>query len=232
MSWDRVQRTMRDMEDRLDSAQTEEQCIAIGALARDLLVSLGQAVYDRETHRTKDAEGTEIGNADARRMLNAYIDSTLTGEANAEFRAQVKTTVTVANTLTHKRTATPLHARLCVVATENLIRIVEVVAGRRRDDEEWVGVEVDGRYFVWDGPRLHALEDRRPVPAPRSAEDAVRRVGMIPSYGEYSRLRGHLAKGRLQVFETDRRHTWRKELVYAADGRQVLLVRPARPGEG
>jgi hypothetical protein len=105
MSWERVQRTMKDMEERQRAARTEDQCIAVGALARDLLISLGQAVYDPAPHGAREAAGVEIGNADAKRMLDAYIDAALPGKPNAEFRAQAKSTVTAATALSHKRTS-------------------------------------------------------------------------------------------------------------------------------
>lgn len=90
----------------------------------------------------------------------------------------------------------------------------------------WRGVEVRGRYFAWDGLPLHSLKDWPPVPAPEFAIDAIRQLGHTPSFGRREKLREHLAKGMLQVFETDRR-SWRKELLYDADGSQVLLVREA-----
>ena len=55
-------------------------------------------------------------------------------------------------------------------------------------------------------------------------DDALRHVGMTPSYGERDRLNQHLAKGGHQVFETDKRQ-WRRELLYKGDGRAVLLVK-------
>ena len=40
-------------------------------------------------------------------------------------------------------------------------------------------------------------------------------------------LNHHVAKGWHQLFETDRR-TWRRELLYMGDGRQILLVKMER----
>lgn len=90
--------------------------------------------------------------------------------------------------------------------------------------EGWKGVDAQGRYFAWDGPNLHSLSDRSPIPAPQIAIDAISETGATPSFGRQDKLRDHLAKGAMQVYETDR-STWRRELLYGGDGSQVLLVR-------
>ena len=89
MSWDRVQRTFREMDDRLRAAETEEQCQAVGGLAREVLISLAQAVYDRDLHGVIE-NGTVPSDTDARRMLEAYIERELQGGANEETRRFAK----------------------------------------------------------------------------------------------------------------------------------------------
>ena len=59
---------------------------------------------------------------------------------------------------------------------------------------------------------------------PQIAIDAIRALGATPSFGSQNKLRDHLAQGSMQVYETDRA-TWRRELLYASDGSQILLVR-------
>ena len=223
MAWERVHRGMREMELQLRGAKTEEQCQAIGNLGRDVAISLAQAVYEPEVHGANDRQGTPIGRDDAKRMLDAYLDVAMPGSGNAEFRAFAKAAIQQATALSHKRTASPQQANLAVIAMDSVIRIVEVLSGRQRADEEWAYVEVEGRFFAWDGP-IHRLEERRPVPAPQSVEQALRNAGMTPSYGLKSRLNEHFAKGAFQVFETDRRG-WAKELLYRDDGTSVLLAR-------
>ena len=132
-------------------------------------------------------------------MLDAHIDARMPDTGNAEFRNFAKSAVQQATALSPKRTATPEHAHLAVIAMDSLIRVVEALAGRHRSDAEWAYVEVDGRCIAWDGP-LHRLEERRPVPALKSMEDALRAAGMTPAYGERSRLREHIAKGSFQVY--------------------------------
>jgi hypothetical protein len=89
----------------------------------------------------------------------------------------------------------------------------------------WSGVTVGNRYFAWDGPTIHELSDRPGVPAPPELPEAVRGEQMVPSFGLRSKLAHHFGRGRLQVFETDRKG-WRREVIYAADPDQVLLVHP------
>src|ERR1035437_2275183 len=69
--WERVDRTVGEMRNRLAAAENEEQFQAVGLLCRDGLVSLAQAVYVRSKHPPLD--GTEPSSTDANRMLEAYI---------------------------------------------------------------------------------------------------------------------------------------------------------------
>jgi hypothetical protein len=93
MSWERVERGMRGMEDRQREAKTEEECQAVGNLGRDVAISLGQAVYDPVKHGAKDADGKDIGKDDAKRMLDAYIHTMLPGSGNKEVRDSAKSAV-------------------------------------------------------------------------------------------------------------------------------------------
>jgi hypothetical protein len=214
------------MDERLRTADTEEQFQTVGALAREVLIWLAQTVYDRELHGVLE-DGKDPSDTDARRMLEAYIERELKGGTNEETRRFAKAAIALAPAVAHKRTATRREATLCAVATETMIQVVEVLANVSRTDDEWVGVEVDGRYIAWEGPNLHALLDRPPLGATQAMEAAIRAVGMTPSYGRRDRLHHHLAQGAHQVYETDRR-SWRKELLYRDDGRAVLLVTPGR----
>lgn len=86
----------------------------------------------------------------------------------------------------------------------------------------WEGLIHDGRYFAWEGPNLHGLDDRNAEPTPAGLEDALRAAGYEPTYGLPNKLEGAFAKGRKRVFETDRKN-WRR-LVMGVGGEQVLLV--------
>jgi hypothetical protein len=90
--------------------------------------------------------------------------------------------------------------------------------------DAWSGVAVGNRYFAWDGPTLFSVDDRPPVPTPPGLIEAIKAAGLEPSYGVPHKLEAALGRGRLQVFETDRK-SWRRE-VRGVRGEQVLLVRP------
>jgi TIR domain len=91
-------------------------------------------------------------------------------------------------------------------------------------DAEWEGILINDRYFAWAGPYLYSVQDRRSTPEPPELIHALRERGFVPSFGNRARLKNYLAKGRRQVFETDR-SSWRREVVNSVD--QVLLIRDA-----
>ena len=224
MSWDRTERTLTELHERLTAAQTPEQCQAIGQLARDTLISLAQSVFRVEPHwrSNKPVPSPTV----SKRQLEAYVDVELAGGSKEEARAFLRAAVQLGDALTHKRTATPKDAKLCSIATDAVVRFVATLEGHdlRDSNVAWEGVEVRGRYFAWDGPTLHALVDRAAIPAPLEAIDGIRGAGHKPVFGTRDKLYKHQATGAKQVFETDRA-SWRRELLQAADG-QILLVRP------
>jgi hypothetical protein len=123
--WDRINRTIIEIKKREQQAQNEEQFQAIGMLCRELIITLSQTVYNSETHLSID--GTEISKTDAKRMLDAYIAVVFPGNESEELRSYAKTTNRLANTLTHKRTATKKEMMLCVSATLALINFIGVL---------------------------------------------------------------------------------------------------------
>ncbi len=127
--WQRVDRTVGELRDRLASARNEEQFQAVGLLGRDALISLAQAVYVREHHPPLD--NVEPSNTDGKRMLEAYFAVELGGGANEEARKHARSALDFANAVQHRRTATFRDAALCVEATTAVINIIAIVAGRR-----------------------------------------------------------------------------------------------------
>ena len=226
MAWDRVTRAVDSMNHRLLSGDTEEDFQAVGLLGREALISLAQAVYRPDHHPSLD--GVSPSQTDAKRMLEAFVAAVLPGSGNEEARRLVRSAVALAESLQHRRSARRNDAELAVAGVESAVRIVGVLSGQVSIAREpWHGVELENRYFAWSGPVLHSLEDRPPVPTPAALIDALRAVGMTPSYGIRDRLNHHLAQGGHQLFETDRR-TWRRELLNSGDGRQILLVKAER----
>jgi hypothetical protein len=224
MSWDRTERTLRDFRQRLATAETPEQCQAIGQLARDSLISLAQAVFRPDVH-WRSAEPVP-SSTDSKRQLEAYLAIAFAGGAQDEARSYARTSIQFADALTHKRTATPKDAKLAALAADSLIQLIALSEGHELADSEieWQGVTTRNRYFAWDGPTLHGLPDRSAIPAPLEAIEALRAAGHKPLFGTRAKIHQHQSTGAFQVFETDR-ISWRRELLQAPDG-QVLLVRP------
>src|SRR5207244_4418552 len=111
--------------------------------------------------------------------------------SNEDIRRFAKSVVALAPAVAHKRTATPREAKLCAVATESMVRMVEVLADRPRAEGAWRGVNVGDRFFAWEGERLHLLPDWPPRAAPVGLEHALREAHMNPSYGNRDRLPQH-----------------------------------------
>lgn len=127
--WERVDRNVGGLRDRLASSTTEEQFQAVGLLCREALISLAQAVYVLERHPTLD--GVAASATDGKRMLEAYIAVELGGGAHDEARKHARSALDLAVNLQHKRTAAFRDAAMCVEATTAVINIVAIVSGRR-----------------------------------------------------------------------------------------------------
>ena len=127
--WPKVDRRRQEIRMQLDAAQSEEQFQAIGLLCREVLISLAQAVFDPDRHKT--ADGIEPSETDAARMLEAFFTSELSGGANEQSRSYAKAALKLSIALQHKRTADWRMAALCVEATYSVVNITALLAGRR-----------------------------------------------------------------------------------------------------
>jgi hypothetical protein len=127
--WQRVDRTASELRKRLPLAENEEQFQAVGLLCRELLISLGQAVFSPNEHPTLD--GISASQTDAKRMLEAYIAASLAGSANEYVRKHARAAIDLALHLQHKRTATFRDAALCVEATISATNLIAIISGRR-----------------------------------------------------------------------------------------------------
>ncbi|OWO94810.1 hypothetical protein B5E41_10305 [Rhizobium esperanzae] len=128
--WERVDRSLCKAKAQLLTASTEEELQTIGLLGREVLISLGQAVYDRDVHGETDEDGKRIGSTDARRQLFAWLHHQMAGADNKEIRAHIKASIDLAVHLQHRRTATRQLAALCLEATSSAVSVVAIIAGR------------------------------------------------------------------------------------------------------
>jgi hypothetical protein len=127
--WERVDRGVDQIRRQLRSAKAPEQFQAVGLVCREVLISLGQEVYDPGRHGLVD--GVAPSSGDAKRMLAAFIAAELAGSANEVARKHAKAALDLANRLQHERTADFRDAALCAEATISVANIVAVISGKR-----------------------------------------------------------------------------------------------------
>lgn len=208
---------------QLARASTVQDFQQVGHQSRELLISIAQAVYDPAKH--SDPRTPAVSPTDAKGMLGAFIAKTLPGAGQEEARKLARSAVDMANAVQHDRVAANRDAQLAVEGCVAVLAVVAIIAGESLNAAApWQGLTVGPRYFAWQGPTLHALEDRDPVPTPTALLQELRTRDITHRFGTKAKLRNHLAQGWAQAWETDR-HSWRRELLYADDGDQILLVK-------
>ena len=94
------------MKDVLISAEKTLDYQSVGMYGRELLITLAQAVFDKAKHPSTD--GTDIGAADSKRMLDAYIHYCMHKKSKEREVKFAKASVDFSNELTHNRTATAM----------------------------------------------------------------------------------------------------------------------------
>jgi hypothetical protein len=127
--WEKVDRTVDKIMTGLEKAKDETEFQTVGLLCRECLISLAQAVFDPNKHKPTD--GTEASETDAYRMLEAYFSAEFPGSENEALRKHAKASLTLANSLQHKRTAKYKDAALCSEATRTTVNIVAITSGKR-----------------------------------------------------------------------------------------------------
>ncbi len=109
------------------TAKDIEDFQSIGVSCREVLISLGQIVYNPALHGEEDETGTKISKADAERMFLAYFKYKFSGKHNKELRDYVKGVKGIANQLTHKDTSTRKDMLLTVSTTLSLINFIGIL---------------------------------------------------------------------------------------------------------
>lgn len=125
--WKRIDRTIIKINEIASTATNEEDFQTVGLLCRDVIISLAQAVYIPQIHGNTDENGTTIGASDAVRMLKNYINFTLSSKDNKELRDYIKAANSIANQLTHKRSATKKDMLLTISSTISLINFIGII---------------------------------------------------------------------------------------------------------
>lgn len=127
--WERVDRAISKAKAQLSSAKHEEDFQHVGLLCREVLISLGQAVYDPTVHSSVD--GIQPSPTDAGRTIEAFIAHVAAGSSNENVRRHVRTSLKLAVELQHGRNADFRDAALCLEATSSVTNSVAILAGRR-----------------------------------------------------------------------------------------------------
>ena len=127
-NWERIERSINEIRQRQTEAKTEEQFQVVGLLSRETIITIAQAVFNKDKHPILD--GKEVSKTDAKRMLEAYISVELSGSSNETLRKYARATLDLANELTHKRTASKKEASICATATISLINLIGTIEGR------------------------------------------------------------------------------------------------------
>ena len=127
--WEKVDRLVDSIIQKLPQAKLEEEFQTIGLFCRECLIALAQAVYDPSRHETLD--GKLPSKTDAFRMLEAYFVTEYAGSTNEALRKHAKAALSLANELQHKNTATGKHAALCAEATRTVVNLVAITSERR-----------------------------------------------------------------------------------------------------
>ena len=127
--WARVDRGVDKIVYQLEISENEEDFQAVGLYCRETLISLAQSVYDSERHAGQD--GTEPSKTDAKKMLENYLAVELSGSSNESARRHAKASLSLANDLQHRRTATSKDAALCAEATRTVVNIVAIISEYR-----------------------------------------------------------------------------------------------------
>lgn len=123
--WDRVDRTIYEMRQQLNTAINEEQFQAIGMLGRETIITIAQQVYNKEIHAPIDS--VDPSETDSKRMLDAFLSYELSGSSNERTRKFAKSAVDMANHLTHNRTATRRDASMCLTSVTAVASLIKTI---------------------------------------------------------------------------------------------------------
>lgn len=123
--WEKVDDGVARLKEVLTEANETADFQSVGMYGRELLITLAQTVFDKEKHPSPD--GTDIGKADSKRMLEAYIHYCLHKRSKEREIKFAKSSIDFSNELTHNRTATQMDAELCYNAVLSTVHIIKVL---------------------------------------------------------------------------------------------------------
>ena len=123
--WEKIDDSIARMKEILSKANETSDYQSVGMYGRELLITLAQTVFEKEKHPSPD--GVDIGSADSKRMLEAYIHYCLKKRSKEREIKFAKAAIDFSNELTHNRTATAMDAELCYNAVLSTVHIIRVL---------------------------------------------------------------------------------------------------------
>jgi integrase len=133
--WALVERQLEQAREQLAASKHTEQFQTVGLHCREVLISLAQAVFVPERH--KSADGVSPSPTDSKRMLQAYVATELRGDAKEEERKHAQALIDLAhsafdmaNKVQHSRSADGRRAAMCLQATSSVVDVIAITAGR------------------------------------------------------------------------------------------------------
>jgi len=122
------------MRTKLEIAQTLDDFQDVGRRAREILIDLGNLVFDNSMLKV----GEQVPGAnDAKARLDAFFAYQRPGSANADLRQMMRAAFTLSNTVTHADDASAEHAFAVAEATMLVVRVVAKIRG---GDADWFGL--------------------------------------------------------------------------------------------
>ena len=141
--WAKVDAIVRDIAANVAQGKSEHDYQGVGHLCREALIALADAVHNPTLHPPTDDKTPS--KTDAKRRLDAYLAVELPGNANDEARRMAKAAVDLANAVQHRQGATLRDAALAAEATNGVVNVVAIIAGRRDKPLESIREELAER---------------------------------------------------------------------------------------
>lgn len=124
-NWDQINRTIADIKKQYNEAITCAQFNGIGAMCRNVYNSLADTIYKEEYH--VDIDIPVPNENQYKSKLLEFVLYKLDGKTNEDFRSHCKKMIDLADTLTHKKTATRQQAALTINAVISILNIITIL---------------------------------------------------------------------------------------------------------
>jgi hypothetical protein len=132
--WEVIENSLAELNVKIYSIKDKMTFNEIGVRCRETIIALANQVYNEKEHfsflsqdKQFDSKGNRIehiSDTDSYRKLDCYVNSVLSGGQNVTLRGYAKSTIDLANSMTHIETGDFVKAKLCINATMSLVDMV------------------------------------------------------------------------------------------------------------